>query len=563
MIDSIQIKNFKAIKDETFHLGRFNVFVGANNSGKSSVLQAIQFAVGAAQTGARYARRRNLSDPVIRFTANATSFIYLPIKDIEALIHNRTLTQTQGSSIDFFSENAGNTKIELKRGKNRNITVSMENSQLLGQLMNSQPYCVITPGVSGISISEDYKARAAVLKSATRGDSNFYLRNILLLLKRQEAAWQQFNEKFHLFFPEYSLNINFDENLDEVIEVSATLPNGISLPIDALGTSALQILQILSYIYCFDPQMIILDEPDTHLHPNNQRKLISALNDISNEHDLQILLSTHSRHIIDEAAGIATFFWMQSGSVYKEIQDTEDLSIIQIMMDLGALDRSDFLRNPTIKWVICTEDARVDKDKMLKTIFSSSGFDLAQCVVLPYNGCSKIENVVLLTNFIHQFLPDAKIIIHRDRDYLSEETIATLNDKLRRNSIHLWATPAVDIESIFVNAQHIKIVYPELDMASIETMINDARYAAREDSIRRFVNYIATNSSNQQGYPDYRAINLDCEQKYDAAPERYSYGKKTFGIIKQKIQSVLHQNPQLIVESQELAQQELQSLLID
>lgn len=171
-----------------------------------------------------------------------------------------------------------------------------------------------------------------------------------------------------------------------MIEVSATLPIGISIPIDVLGTSALQVLQILSYIYYFDPQMIILDEPDTHLHPNNQRKLISTLNDISNKHNLQILLSTHSRHIIDEATGIATFFWMQSGVVYKEIQDTEDLSVIQIMLDPGALDRSDFLRNPAIKWIVCTEDARVDKDKMLKTILKSSGFNLEECVILPYNG---------------------------------------------------------------------------------------------------------------------------------------------------------------------------------
>jgi len=117
MINYVQIKSFKAIKDETFHLGRFNIFVGANNSGKSSVLQAIQFAVGAAQTGSRLARKSSLDDTVIKFTANTTSFVYLPLKDIEALIHNRTLTQTQGSRIDFSSDDAGDTTIELKRGK--------------------------------------------------------------------------------------------------------------------------------------------------------------------------------------------------------------------------------------------------------------------------------------------------------------------------------------------------------------------------------------------------------------------------------------------------------------
>lgn len=559
VINYVQVESFKMIKNETFHLGQFNIFVGANNSGKSSVLQAIQFAVGTAQTSTRFVRGKSLDNTVIKFTANTTSFVYLPINDIEALIHDRALTQTQGSSIYFRSDGAGNTKIELKRGKNRNITVSMENSQLLRQLMSSQPYCVITPGVSGISISEDYKARAAVLKSATRGDSNFYLRNILLLLKRQDKAWYQFNEKFHRFFPEYLISVDFDENINEMIEVSVTMPNGISLPIDALGTSALQIVQILSYIYCFDPQMIILDEPDTHLHPNNQRKLISTLNDISNERNLQILLSTHSRHIIDEATGIANFFWMQSGTVYKEISDICDSSIIQIMLDLGALDKSDFLRNPTIKWIICTEDARVDKDIMLKTIFKSSGFNLDECIILPYNGCTKIDSVVLLTKFIHQFLPNTKIIVHRDRDFLSEETILTLKNKFQRNGIYLWVTPTVDIEAIFINAWHIQALYPELDFPFIETIINDARIETREDTLKRFVNYVSTNSP--EAYPNYREINLECEQKYDANPEIYSFGKKTLGIIKQKIQHELHKNPQLVVESQILSQPELRDLL--
>ncbi len=114
MITKIRIINFKAIEDETFHIGRFNIFVGANNSGKSSVLQAIQFAVGAAQTGTRLAR--NLEAPQITFTANTSSFVYLPIRDIEALVHNRVLTQRQGSSV-LFSDGNHEARITLRRGK--------------------------------------------------------------------------------------------------------------------------------------------------------------------------------------------------------------------------------------------------------------------------------------------------------------------------------------------------------------------------------------------------------------------------------------------------------------
>ena len=252
MVDFVEISNFKAIRNIKLRLTRFNVFVGSNNSGKSSVLQAIQFAVGAAQTGRKY-----IKDPtkdVITFSANATAFSYLPLSDIEALVHNRNLTQTQGSTIEFLEGN-DSAIIILKRGKNRNISTTLYNSQLLRKMMGVAPYCVITPGISGISISEEYKTKAVVFKSATRGDSNFYLRNILLILHRKADAWGKFVSKFHDFFPDYSIKIKFDEETDDTIEVSADLPNGVNLPIDALGTSALQILQIISYIYCFEPQI--------------------------------------------------------------------------------------------------------------------------------------------------------------------------------------------------------------------------------------------------------------------------------------------------------------------
>lgn len=555
MVSEIRVENFKAIRNETFRVSRVNIFVGANNSGKSSVLQAIQFAVGAAQTGRRLAR--NLQAAQITFSATASSFVYLPIRDIEALIYNRVLTQSQGSSV-FFSDGEHEAKIMLKRGKNRNIATSMENSELLGQLMSTQPYCVITPGVSGISISEEYKAKAAVLRSATRGDSNFYLRNILLLLKGKEEAWNKFVEKFSLFFPEYTLNVIFNEDVDDLIEVFAKLQNGLTLPIDALGTSALQILQILSYIYFFEPQMIILDEPDTHLHPNNQRKLISVLNDISIEEELQILLSTHSRHIIDEATGIATFFWMQEGQLYKEIPPDDDTDFVRIMLDLGALDKNEFLANQNIKWVICTEDARVDKEKMLKCILNTTGFNLDESVILPYKGCGKIESVVMLSSFIHGFLPNAKLIVHRDRDYLTDEEVTALSERMQSEKVCFWVTPTTDVEAIFVNPEHIIHLYPQLDVDQIENIIHEAKQETREDSIQKFVNYISNTTKNR----NYRQINLVCEQNYNAHPDRYFYGKKTLGLVKSKLQHILHENIHIYRCSPALYQQSLHDILV-
>src|ERR1043166_6400592 len=41
MVRTVSIKNFKSVADLTLELGRFNVFIGENGSGKSNVLEAI------------------------------------------------------------------------------------------------------------------------------------------------------------------------------------------------------------------------------------------------------------------------------------------------------------------------------------------------------------------------------------------------------------------------------------------------------------------------------------------------------------------------------------------
>ena len=40
-LETIAIRDFKALKDLTFSPGRVNVFIGANGSGKSTLLEAI------------------------------------------------------------------------------------------------------------------------------------------------------------------------------------------------------------------------------------------------------------------------------------------------------------------------------------------------------------------------------------------------------------------------------------------------------------------------------------------------------------------------------------------
>lgn len=574
MISKVRVSGFKKINDEVFALDRINIFVGANNSGKSSVLQAIQFAIGTAQTASRVSRITK-KDGKESFSAETGAFLYLPLRELEALIHDRNLTQSTGADIHFYTDSKEevDTTISIKRGKNRNLSISMLSSDLLERLKNSQkPYCVYTPGLSGISLSEEFKTKAVVLKSATRGDSNLYLRNVLLLLKEDKGdKWERFSESVRGFFPDYAVNVDFqsetDEIIDAYIETKTESDNLIKLPIDAIGTSALQILQILSYVYYFEPPMLILDEPDTHLHPNNQRRLISLLNEISLETGMQVLIATHSRHIIDEARYISTFFWMQDGKLVNRInEDDSQMQFVQVLLDLGAMDACD-LSNPNTEWIVCTEDANINTDGYLKCVLESSGFEMNKCKVLPYQGCSKVDSVVFLKSFLDGYMPNLKVIVHRDRDYLTEEEIEKYKVAFAKKGIRVWITPGTDIESIFINPKHICKVYPEIEENKVGEIIEEVfkDETVVNQSTRRLSMHLleleTSESDNPRHIPNPIDISDRAKELYKNNPEKYAYGKKALGILKSKLQRQLSRNPDLSTATEGLFQKELHDML--
>ena len=78
MIKEIKIENFKSIQSLNLELGRLNVFIGANGSGKSNILEGIVF--GAAAIGGRLenlflnARGVRISEPNLMTSAFKLGF---------------------------------------------------------------------------------------------------------------------------------------------------------------------------------------------------------------------------------------------------------------------------------------------------------------------------------------------------------------------------------------------------------------------------------------------------------------------------------------------------------
>lgn len=521
LIESIYIERFKSISNLELPLSRVTTLVGSNNAGKSSVLQAIQFGVSTIQTLGQVAGPRKRSG-----TLAADQLVYTPLRDPAALAQGGNLVQARERKIVVgFSTELGSAQVGIRRGKNSNLAVDVDgDAQVLTELQNiRQPFSAFTPGLAGIPPVEEFRAPGVVRRAAAYGDANSVFRNVLWLLKNDLHGWKNFSDRMMRIFPDVKIDVNFDGENDAVMRAQVTR-NSQPLPVDAAGTGILQAAQILSYIGVYRPKLLVLDEPDSHLHPSNQRLLIRLLGEVAEEDDFQVLLSTHSRHILDECISMGGLIhWMANGTLR-----TGDVGRVPVLLSLGALDVGDRLKNGIIDTVVLTEDTNT---KYIDTLLSSSGRDMDKVQIWSYGGCTQLEAAKVLASFIDNIAPGCEVIVHRDRDYLSDEEIKSLREKFNKSGFTIFITEGTDIESHFLNCSHLSKVFPLREDQEISELVDRATENTKGDSLRIMANSRYSQAvkswDRSDRHPEAGNIYQACSEEYESDPTRFRHGKKT------------------------------------
>ncbi|MBP0597733.1 AAA family ATPase [Herbaspirillum sp. LeCh32-8] len=478
-LTSLRLESFKKVQKAEIQLRGINVLVGGNNSGKSSVLQGIHFSIAAA-IAAKMAEKQ---------TFPQDSLLFCPARQFEHLRHGAPYSnQSHFGFLEikarFPEDNAELAHlIRIYRGRNEgNVGCVRTGATKLGQAMANADamFTIYVPGLAGIPQVEQFRSESVVRRGVASGDANLYLRNVLLIIKERDLM-TLLVQRMRLLFPNFYLLVNFDKKSDIYIEVwvSTTGPAG-RRPLELVGTGVLQALQIFAYVTLWAPKLLLLDEPDSHLHPDNQVLLAAALRLVAQETATKILISTHSRHLVESLYEDSNFVWLKEGKVFQQGIAPD---ILPILLDLGAIDNFDKIRAGHIKTVFLTEDTILS---FIRTLVFANGFSEKETLFYSYRTSSRLDSALILAEFLHAEYPGTKIVIHRDRDFMTDQEVSEVSKKILAVGATPFITEGSDVESYFLNPEHLATLL-QADIAAVVKWLDDLAKGSHNDLVATFI----------------------------------------------------------------------------
>jgi len=352
MIKKITIKNFKKFENAPFEVNpsAVSLFVGPNNGGKTTALQAVALWSSLIQKWDETKGKSSKSTAKKRPGAPVTrNEIYaVPVQEMKLLWFNAITqnAQQQQVKIHIIAEGIGKDGKEWEYG----VELYYGGPELAyckpldsGQDVPKDAYNVYhLPPLSGVQTQERKVEIGAQRHIIGEGRPGEILRNLLLQVKekkRWDDLCKQVQEMFHVNLEPISFNPTTDANIlvyyRPEIRGRGKSKSRCMLEIANAGSGFLQFLLLSAFLYVHEDSILLIDEPDSHMHVRLQQGMYDWLQKTASENRVQLLISTHSEVIINstDLGYIYTFF----GNVPNRIQG-ERQQIINALKKISAVD---------------------------------------------------------------------------------------------------------------------------------------------------------------------------------------------------------------------------------
>ena len=300
MLRKVEVENFKLFKRQTFEIPRHLVVVGPNNGGKTSLLQAVATWAEVAEQwfeiSPDFARLEDDNYPSVDL--NLSQFNAVPLANFPHLWANKLVEEpiriclyADGWQVGFEIVYLATQLASVRPAKD----VAEAD---LEKCLKNRPTVLYAPPVWRLKVDEKALTEDAVRAMLRRGEVAEVLRNVLLAVSRHSAKWKQLQEAVRSFFG-YELFV--PSAGAEVIALYRHRPDGEAYDLSSAASGFLQVLAVYATLLFDDASVVMIDEPDAHLHLLLQEKLYRDLREFATKGQSQLLVATHSEVLIQGA----------------------------------------------------------------------------------------------------------------------------------------------------------------------------------------------------------------------------------------------------------------------
>lgn len=177
------------------------------------------------------------------------------------------------------------------------------------------------------------------------------------------------------------------------------------------------------------------------------------------------------------------------------------------------------------KCIVLTEDSATKN--LLGILLRSSGFNMGETTIISYEGCSNISSANLFSVFVKQKMPGVKILVHRDRDYLTDIEVEEQRENFYRIDTCLFVTRGTDVESYFLNSRHIHYCCSEITEEQAQTCIQKAL----EEVFPKSVDYLWKKEFGRHKTENHSHLSKAVEDLVRKNMDRFFHGKTAFRVL--------------------------------
>jgi ABC-type lipoprotein export system ATPase subunit len=364
VLTNLRIRNFKQFGDVDIELGPVTVLIGPNNSGKTTILQALALWY----EGVLQALSSDITSPWSSgfsdaygprgVVLNRYNLFSIPTPNVNLLWHNGKIQNSHSVAIEItvngVSE-ANTWDLHLKYLPSNEESfwctppLSDDKKALLPDEVTKYKIAFLPP-MSGLTAVEPRVEKGRLDVLIGEGRTAEVLRNLCYEVYDKKTYWNTLVEHIRKLFGVEILNPKYLPSRGE-IQMSYQDSNSIVLDLSSAGRGMLQTLLLLAYMYVNPETVLLLDEPDAHLEIIRQRQIYQLITKIARQQKSQLIIATHSEVILN-AAGDRDVLIACVGKPHRIDDRSSKHRVAQALKNIG-FDK--YYQAELKKWVLFLE----------------------------------------------------------------------------------------------------------------------------------------------------------------------------------------------------------------